>query len=142
MTGFLMIRITPVWSESFRTDFRGFCSILPRTFSTTSSVSVDDVLPVAFALFHHCCCGAGRCRKLDSGTPVRVALAVMIAPAQSLVSSSPQGSGGSSCRNTDLPLESPGYEDVTWREMSSRGVLDCDYGIVAASSLLRHLTVI
>jgi hypothetical protein len=42
-------------------------------------------------------CGGGRCRKLDSGTPVRVALAVMIAPAQSLVSSSPQGSGGSSC---------------------------------------------
>ncbi|KAJ3635366.1 hypothetical protein MTP99_008279 [Tenebrio molitor] len=53
MTGFLMIRITPVWSESFRTDFRGFCSILPRTFSTASSVSVDEVLPVAFAFFHH-----------------------------------------------------------------------------------------
>ncbi|KAH0813919.1 hypothetical protein GEV33_008872 [Tenebrio molitor] len=27
--------------------------------------------------------------------------------------SSPQGSGGSSCRITDLPLESPGYEDAT-----------------------------
>jgi hypothetical protein len=32
---------------------------------------------------------------------------VMVAPARSVVSSSPQGSGGSSCRNTDLPLESP-----------------------------------
>ncbi|CAH1382795.1 unnamed protein product [Tenebrio molitor] len=28
MTGFLMIKITLVWSESFRTDFRGLCSIL------------------------------------------------------------------------------------------------------------------
>jgi hypothetical protein len=37
---------------------------------------------------------------------------VMVAPARSVVSSSPQGSGGSSCRNTDLPLESPGSKTL------------------------------
>jgi hypothetical protein len=71
MTGFLMVRIIrpcikraqqrtldacvlnknhALLSESFRIEFRGLCSILPRTFSTTSSVSVD-VLPVGFAFF-------------------------------------------------------------------------------------------
>jgi hypothetical protein len=43
------------------------------------------------------CCGGDRCRKLDSGTPVRVAFGGVDAPARSVVSCSPRGSGGSSC---------------------------------------------
>ncbi|KAH0814154.1 hypothetical protein GEV33_008637 [Tenebrio molitor] len=83
------------------------------------------------------CCGAGRCRKLDSGTPVRVAFggdecACALKKKRRKVED--KKVGGLTCVFTLAFL------GKLFCEMSSRGFLDCDYGIVAASSLWRHLT--